>query len=435
MSSDVGYLRNGLREGTETFFADCAMCADIAWRKESFAQAMRGEMERVVLEAAQEETEHVSIEAALEEIECVLEDVRAQMAQNRQRQQQKDELERQIPKQEEQLEAIEAEIHLSDLAAERSQAEERSLKNELKELDVMLGTQSREETAKSIESLKQRKEQKTRELEDAGERYQNCRKQETALRAEIAALQNQIEEGEELKEEDAALRRQHWNAEKEELLHRRTEQYAIYRKNREIYDHVRKNQDRMIKAEQEYLWMRALSDTANGTITGKRKMELETYVQMTYFDRIIRRANLRLMTMSCGQYELKRQEESSNKKEKAGLELNVIDHFNGSERSVKTLSGGETFEASLSLALGLSDEIQSCAGGIRLDTMFVDEGFGSLDDEALDRAIAALERLTEGNRMVGIISHVSELRERIERKIVVTRTRGTAEIGSKVEVV
>ena len=107
--------------------------------------------------------------------------------------------------------------------------------------------------------------------------------------------------------------------------------------------------------------MKGLSDTANGNLGGKRKIELETYIQMAYFDRILRRANLRLMTMSSGQYELKRQQDGDNKKEKAGLDLNVIDHYNGTERSVKTLSGGESFQASLSLALGLSDEIQSYA--------------------------------------------------------------------------
>lgn len=165
---------------------------------------------------------------------------------------------------------------------------------------------------------------------------------------------------------------------------------------------------------------------------GKRKIELETYIQMAYLDRIVRRANLRLMTMSSGQYELKRQEDGDNKKEKAGLELNVIDHYNGTERSVKTLSGGESFQASLSLALGLSDEIQSYAGGIRLDSMFVDEGFGALDEEALNQAVKALGSLTEGKRMVGIISHVSELKERIDRKIIVTKNKTRQEPGSSV---
>ena len=127
--------------------------------------------------------------------------------------------------------------------------------------------------------------------------------------------------------------------------------------------------------------------------------------------------------MSSGQYELKRQEQSENRKEKAGLDLNVIDHYNGTERSVKTLSGGETFQASLSLALGLSDEVQSAAGGIRMETLFVDEGFGSLSENALDQAMRALAGLSEGNRLVGIISHVAELRDRIDRQIVVRKNK------------
>ena len=112
----------------------------------------------------------------------------------------------------------------------------------------------------------------------------------------------------------------------------------------------------------------------------------------------------------------------------------MIDHYNGSERSVKTLSGGETFQASLSLALGLADEIQSNAGGIRLDSMFVDEGFGSLDEESLSQAMKALESLAEGSRMVGIISHVSELKERIDSKIIVTKNRGGDGVGSSVQI-
>ena len=114
----------------------------------------------------------------------------------------------------------------------------------------------------------------------------------------------------------------------------------------------------MQTVEEEYKWVNALADTACGNVSGKQKIELETYVQMAYFDRILRKANVRFLTMSQGQYELKRQEDGTNKKEKAGLELNVIDHYNGTERSVRTLSGGESFQASLSLALGLSDEIQ-----------------------------------------------------------------------------
>ena len=112
--------------------------------------------------------------------------------------------------------------------------------------------------------------------------------------------------------------------------------------------------------------------------------------------------------------------------------MDVIDHYNGTERSVKSLSGGESFQASLALALGLSDEIQSSAGGIRLDTMFVDEGFGSLDEESLNKAMGALGDLAQGNRLVGIISHVSELKEKIDKQIVVRKDRTG---GSRVEIV
>lgn len=190
----------------------------------------------------------------------------------------------------------------------------------------------------------------------------------------------------------------------------------------------------LTETEERWKWVKALSDTANGTITGKTRIMLETYVQTWYFDRIIARANARFMTMSSGQYELVRRKENKSKVGKSGLELDVVDHYNGTVRSVKTLSGGETFQASLSLALGLSDEIQANAGGVQLDTMFVDEGFGSLDEEALDQAVKALKNLGSGSRLVGIVSHVSELKERIDKKILVTKSRGESGIGSKVEI-
>ncbi|MBO4899641.1 MAG: SMC family ATPase [Lachnospiraceae bacterium] len=173
--------------------------------------------------------------------------------------------------------------------------------------------------------------------------------------------------------------------------------------------------------EKKYSWLSALADTAGGKLAGKNKVMLETYIQMSYFERIIRRANLRLMTMSSGQYELIRMKEASNARSQSGLDLGVVDHYNGTERSVKSLSGGESFMASLSLALGMSDEIQALSGGIQVDTLFVDEGFGSLSQESLDKAYRALVSLTEGNRLVGIISHVADLKDRIDKQIVVTK--------------
>ncbi|MBR6633357.1 MAG: SMC family ATPase [Clostridia bacterium] len=193
--------------------------------------------------------------------------------------------------------------------------------------------------------------------------------------------------------------------------------------NKSSLDNILQKLDEIKIVEEKWTWMKTLSNTANGNLSGKEKIMLETYIQMTYFDRIINRANTRFMVMSGGQYELKRRKEAENNRSQSGLELDVIDHYNGTERSVKTLSGGESFKASLSLALGLSDEIQSSAGGIKLDTMFVDEGFGSLDDESLAQAIKALSSLAEGNRLVGIISHVNELKDKIDKQIVVKKEK------------
>ena len=208
--------------------------------------------------------------------------------------------------------------------------------------------------------------------------------------------------------------------------------YSRIESNKLLVDNISKKRDILKGYDYKYVWIKALSETANGDISGKEKITLETFVQMTYFDSIIRKANIRLLTMSDGQYELVRRSDAETLKKNEGLALDVIDHFNGSSRSVSTLSGGESFMASLCLALGLSDEIQSSNGGIKLDTMFVDEGFGSLDGEALDRALSALTSLSQGNRLVGIISHVDALRDRIDNKIVITKDRT---IGSNAQII
>lgn len=179
----------------------------------------------------------------------------------------------------------------------------------------------------------------------------------------------------------------------------------------------------MQKKREESRMVASLAQTANGQLTGRDRVNLETYAQMTYFDRVIDRANVRLLAMTGGQYELRRRAAAENLRSQSGLDMEVIDHTGGSARDVRTLSGGEAFKASLALALGLSDEIQAGAGGVKLDTLFVDEGFGSLDAQSLSQAIGVLASLTEGNRLVGIISHVEELGRRIDRKIIVTKER------------
>ena len=252
------------------------------------------------------------------------------------------------------------------------------------------------------------------------------------LRAAIRELRDRREEGPAPDKEEALQNRAALLA-AERAAEAKAEAVSVrLAANRTAMRNMEKTAGELAAAEEKYAWMKALSDTANGSLRGKEKIMLETYIQTAYFDGIIARANTRLMAMTDSQYELKRRRGADNLMSKSGLDLDVTDHYNGTDRSVKTLSGGESFKASLALALGLSDEIQSSAGGVRLDTMFVDEGFGSLDEESLNQAVNALAGLTEGNRLVGIISHVADLKNRIDRQIVVTKDR---QGGSRAEII
>lgn len=183
--------------------------------------------------------------------------------------------------------------------------------------------------------------------------------------------------------------------------------------------------------ESGFLQSSILSKTANGELAGKQKLAFEQYVQAAYFHQIITEANKRLHLMTDGRFELLRREEAMDFRSQTGLELNVLDNYTGKTRTVKSLSGGEAFKASLALALGLSDVIQSYAGGVEVDTMFIDEGFGALDSESLEQAIRTLGNLASKDRLVGIISHVGELKERIDRQIIIKKTTA----GSKIEIV
>ena len=240
-----------------------------------------------------------------------------------------------------------------------------------------------------------------------------------ALTAQQTAAQKELpaRSAEELTAQQTAL-----TAARESLRSREKQLSAQLLPNRKTAVQYRAAAEARQTLESRWQWVSALAATAGGTLTSKQKIKLEAYIQMNYLDRILRYANTRLMQMTAGQYELERIG-AENQRSQSGLDLGVIDHYNGTRRSVKTLSGGESFKASLALALGLSDEVQSSAGGIRLDTLFLDEGFGSLDEESLELAIRVLSGLTEGDRLVGIISHVGALKDRIDRQVVVHKAR------------
>lgn len=206
--------------------------------------------------------------------------------------------------------------------------------------------------------------------------------------------------------------------------------HTVFKNNKSNAERIRQAYKHLEKQTEICVMIKNLSDTANGSLVGKEKIAFEQYIQGAYFQQIIAQANVRLSRMSNQRYELVHRTQSTNGR-KAGLELDVLDHYTNSIRSVKSLSGGESFKASLSMALGLSDVIQKQAGGIQIDAMFIDEGFGSLDDDSLNTAIAVLNQLTDGNRLVGIISHVNELKSSIDSKILVKSSPS----GSSVRVI
>lgn len=197
--------------------------------------------------------------------------------------------------------------------------------------------------------------------------------------------------------------------------------FARYDNNKHRFKQIENIYEKIKLLEEKYSVVGQLSNYANGKISPY--ISFESYVLAVYFKQIIDAANIRLSKMTSGRFILKRKEDKGKGAGQKGLDLEVFDNYTGKLRDVSTLSGGESFKASLSLALGLSDIIQMHAGGIKLDTMFIDEGFGTLDQESLDNAVGCLLELQQGGRLVGIISHVPELKERIERKLIITPTR------------
>ncbi len=232
---------------------------------------------------------------------------------------------------------------------------------------------------------------------------------------------------------DLTAKIQEFNNKKQKLEDMRKQQmeyHRIFENNNRILVDLQTNSKKLDSKIKEFTMVEDLSKIANGTVYGKRRIEFEQFVQASYFDMVIIEANKRLLKMTDNRFLLVRKESSERVSDKIGLELEVIDNYNGKRRDVKSLSGGEAFKAALSLALGLSDVIQSYSGGIVVDTMFIDEGFGSLDTESREQAINTLNQLTDNHKLIGIISHVTELKERIDKKIIVTKSTE----GSKITV-
>ena len=291
----------------------------------------------------------------------------------------------------------------------------RALRSKLSFPDKASASAQKHALADRLEALKTA-------LSQAESAYRTGKEELAAIHAAIEELRTQTADVPALDIQVLNHRKEGLTARKSALAAALQDLHARLTSNTAAERNIASKVQEMSELESRYSWMKSLADTANGALNGKDKISLETYVQTTYFDHILERANLRLQKMSGGQYDLERRKAANDQRSQSGLELDIIDHINTTRRSVNTLSGGEAFLASLALALGLSDEVQMSTG-IRLDTLFVDEGFGSLDSEALNKAYLTLAGLTEGSRLVGIISHVEALKEKIDRQIVVKKDR------------
>ncbi len=452
LDEQAGILAEGLADGTP-----CPVCGsvehpDLAKKSASSPTAEELEDAGKQMEIAKQEEETASIKAgqlkgALDEkemvcqktlstlagestLECAISDtkskisfVNSELEKVRLAEQRRQELSALIPKQKEKLEETDAEISLHSDTVSKNKAVSDTLSKVIKELSEKLPYKTRQEAAFEREKLINEKIKLENAYDLAKLSFDNNEKTKSEICARIEENKKLLEDKEDIDIKLLENMQTELAKVRFELIEKQKTVHASQSANTSALSGIRQKYSQIKETEERWSWIKALSDTANGNISGKEKIMLETYIQMTFFDRIISRANVRFLMMTGGQYELKRRRTAENNRSQSGLELDVTDHYNGTERSVRTLSGGESFKASLSLALGLSDEIQSSAGGIKLDTMFVDEGFGSLDEDSLSQAIGALTGLAETNRLVGIISHVNLLKERIDKKITVTKNK------------
>lgn len=381
-------------------------------------------------ESSIEQAKH-AIEDEVFSIKHEIKEVESQIKTEQKKIDRKAEIDKQLPRQTTELDNEKQQLEATQKELTEKTKENNMLATQIEELQNKLTFDSREKAEEEHDSLLKKAERMKEVIEGAEKKLADCDKDLASLESARAEILKRLDGSDDMVLELETAKQQNVEGEikkiesSEKLVHSRKS------KNQQALNNIKEKARHLITVEHNLSWVKALSNTANGTITGKQKVMLETYIQMNYFDRIIARANSRLMIMTNGQYDLVRRTDSSIRGQ-SGLDLDVIDHYNGSQRSVKTLSGGESFKASLALALGLSDEIQASAGGIRLDTMFVDEGFGSLDDESLSHAIKALQSLADNDRLVGIISHVAELKEKIDKQIIVTKEKSG---GSKAEII
>ena len=335
----------------------------------------------------------------------------------------KGEIDKRLPEEERSAEALRTRVTALKMEIAAGEEKEKQTLSRIEALKQGLKYPAKADALTALNGLKRTVQLMQEALERVERLFKEKNDELLKLSGEVSALEEVLKDGCRIDLAEAVAVRDALVRKKSELQGKKEELVSRIHSNRACLGNIEKAAAESREKEEHYRWMNSLAETAAGSIGKKEKIAFETYVQMRYFERILQRANLRLQRMTGGQYDLIRRTEDLGQQSQVGLDIDVHDHYNGTIRSASSLSGGEQFKASLALALGLTDEIQSAAGGVKLDTMFVDEGFGSLDSESLQLAISTLQDLAGGNRLVGIISHVEELKSKIDKQIIVEKRK------------
>ena len=311
------------------------------------------------------------------------------------------------------------------IRAEQETASEmwKSLANELPYETEQELQQNLQRAEQEKAELEQRKEELEKRLQELQQLLANQQGALVTLEEHFSQLKEELTGKEKIDTSSLKEEAEQLEAEQKQLEQRRMELAGNESRNQQALKNLKALYQERTALEKEYTVISTLDRTANGNLNQQARLDLQTYVQRRYFKYIVAEANRRLVKMSGSQFILQcRDMENLGKRGEVGLDLDVYDLVTDKVRDVKTLSGGESFMAALSMALGMADIIQRMAGRVHLDTMFIDEGFGSLDEEARSKAIGILTELAGEHRLVGIISHVTELKEQIDRKLVVSKT-------------
>ena len=338
------------------------------------------------------------------------------------------ELLKMIPKLQQKLTALAEEVSQSEITQAKLSVEHEQIQKQVQETTAKLKYSSKTEAKDRVAILAKQILEYQQQIDQLANESKLAMDELVYVSAQIDMLKEKVESS----IDEIPLQKDQLGLLQAEIENLQVQQEEILKSihDTQMYESDAQDTKKKIKSESDtyqtklsrYSSLRELADAAMGNgRSSKEKITLQEYVQIAYLDRMIHKANERYLSMSNQQYQLVRSAGTKDKRSHEALDLDVIDFSNGSIRPVSSLSGGESFIASLALALGMSDEIQSQAGGIQIDTMFIDEGFGTLDQDSLNNAIQTLMKLSGENRLVGIISHVKELKERIHKGIIVTK--------------